>query len=177
MKSNYDIYERNNKLEQGAKVFDENIMKYTNKLLFNYFKILKDSNLFNIFIIEKIIYFFKKKKSIPLELVEDFTIIYKKLLLTTHTNSNYFISSLTIKYEDIINKCKQNYLNYINNKTNIIIKEQYKLISIIYLLKSMFLLNMIKNLTKDYNLKRNILLKFNNIKKKYEKSINNKLLL
>ena len=150
-------------------------MRYTNKLLINYFHTLKNSCLFNIFIIEKIIYFFKIKKSIPLELVEDFISIYRKLLLSMYNNSSYFISSITIKYEDLINKCKEYYLNYriTFNKKN----EENKLISIIYFLKSIFLLNMVKNLTKDFNLKRNILFKFDNIKKKYEKFINNKLLL
>ena len=175
MKSKVDIYDRNNKLEYGGKVFNENIMRYTNKLLINYFHTLKNSCLFNIFIIEKIIYFFKIKKSIPLELVEDFISIYRKLLLSMYNNSSYFISSITIKYEDLINKCKEYYLNYriTFNKKN----EENKLISIIYFLKSIFLLNMVKNLTKDFNLKRNILFKFDNIKKKYEKFINNKLLL
>jgi hypothetical protein len=65
--------------------------------------------------------------------------------------------------------------NKINSNKSIKNKEQYFLIFLIYYLKSYVLSNIVKKSTKDIQLKNELLIEMNNIKKNSEKILSNKL--
>ena len=183
----HDIYDKDDKLFFGGYSFNYDISKSSINILNDYFNNLNEKNLCNIFIIEKIIDFFKIKNSIPFELIDNYEDIKNNLMI--YSNNNPFSKDLKIqilnKYENIIKKVTkyliENYKiknkiklfeqrnNDDNNIQNLYIMEElYELYYKVYYLISCFILKLVQKKTKDISLKNDLLQKFFKIKSNYE---------
>ena len=187
--SNKDLYDSSEKLVFGGLSFNKSVTESSLKIINNYFKILDNVNLYNLFIINKIIDFFKIHSSIPIELLSDLESNKNNLMRITYTNSFSigFSIKLKNKYENSIKKVTKYLIDNDIIKKKIILLEQrnndnekeiikklytqselcqtlYK----IYFLISNFILNLVQKMTRDAKIKNNILEEFAKIKLNYE---------
>jgi hypothetical protein len=187
--SNTDLYDDSEKLAFGGLSFNKDITESSLKIINNYFKILDNVNLYNLFIINKIIDFFKVYNSIPIELLSDLETNKDNLMRITHTNSlsHGFFMKLKNKYENNIKKVTKYLINNDIIKKKIVLLEQinndnqketikilytesekYQTLYKIYFLISNFILNLVQKMTRDVKFKNNILEEFSKIKLNYE---------
>ena len=187
--SSTDLYDSSEKLAFGGLCFSRDITESSLKIINNYFRILDNVNLYNLFIINKIIDFFKIHSSIPIELLSDLETNKDNLMKITYTNSfsSGFFIKLKNKYENNIKKVTKYLIDNDIIKKKIILLEQrnnddeksiikklynqselcqtlYK----IYFLISNFILNLVQKMTRDVKFKNNILEEFAKIKLNYE---------
>ena len=180
-----DIYDKNYILEFGGFCFNLEVMKKSNKILNNYFKLLQKTNLLNLYIIDKL--FDNFKKNIPYELlsnIEDFKDIMKEINLknTTREEVERKLSNI---FEFNIEKSTKNYIKVldINKKIEFLKKENihnlynlkdiYYLIFIIYYIKSISIMKISEYNIQDLKLKNSLIKKYMKIKEKYEIIIKN----
>lgn len=119
IKDNYDIYNPNIYLEFGGFSFSKEICTKSIKILTTYFIYLQKNYNFDIFIINKIIYYFKTDKNIPYELIKDYIII------TNDFTRNKDLSKKIIKlYDNNASKFVNYYLKLINIRNKISLVKQ-----------------------------------------------------
>ena len=119
IKDNYDIYNPNIYLEFGGFSFSKEICTKSIKILTTYFIYLQKNYNFDIFIINKIIYYFKNDKNIPYELIKDYIII------TNNFTLNQDLSKKIIKlYDNNASKFVNYYLKLINIRNKISLVKQ-----------------------------------------------------
>ena len=185
IKKNNDLYKENLILEMGGFAFnykktEDALSSVKNTCL----KIIKINN-FNLFIIDKIIYYFQNK-SIPYELIniDDIIMLMRSTLLNSKKNNKEKLQKKLIrKYEDNIGKSTSNYINLIEIRNKIKFSEKNNLNSL-YNKRDEFLLNFniyymisecIKKITENdvysSNLKNKLLEEYSRIKKEYEENI------
>jgi hypothetical protein len=178
IKNRKDIYDKLD-LEFGGLVFNKIIDKKAIKILIDYYSILQKNNKFNLFIIEKIIYYFNVNKFIPYELIDFMEIDTKGY----KNNKNKVERNLLNKYEMYIEKSSINFMKYIQIKNKINISKKidihnliniqqkyllyyntyYTICSCIYIITDKYI--------NDIKLKNSIIKKFNQIKSQYENKI------
>jgi hypothetical protein len=186
IKNKKDIYNNIN-LEFGGLVFNSRIQNYSIKFLKEYYTKLNNSNKFNLFCIDKIIYSFNVNKSIPFELIYfnlnlnirnlmsnknlslDDKIMLERLLLHKYEenidkSSKYFIKYSQIKYKINISK-KSNIQDLLNKKElyYLYFNTYFTIANSIYVISD-------KDIA-DTKLKYIILTNYNKIKTKYENII------
>ena len=185
IKKNNDLYKENLILEMGGFAFnykktEDALSSVKNTCL----KIIKINN-FNLFIIDKIIYYFQNK-SIPYELIniDDIIMLMRSTLLNSKKNNKEKLQKKLIrKYEDNIGKSTSNYINLIEIRNKIKFSEKNNLNSL-YNKRDEFLINFniyymisecIKKITENdvysSNLKNKLLEEYSRIKKEYEENI------
>jgi hypothetical protein len=187
--SNRDLYDNTEKLAFGGLCFNRDVTESSLKIINNYFRILEDVNLYNLFIINKIIDFFKIHSSIPIELLSDLESNKNNLMRITYTNSfsRGFFMKFKNKYENSIKKVTKYLIdNDIikkkiilleqrnNNDEKTVIKKLYTQSELcqtlykIYFLIANFILNLVQKMTRDAKFKNSLLEEFSKIKLNYE---------
>ena len=186
IKNKKDIYNNIN-LEFGGLAFNSRIQNNSIKILKEYYTKLNNSNKFNLFCIDKIIYSFNINKSIPFELISfnlnlnirnlminknlslDDKVLLEKLLLNKYDenidkSSKYFIKYSQIKYKINISK-KSNIQDLLYNKElyYLYFNTFFTIANSIYAISDKEIV--------DTKLKYTILINYNKIKTKYENII------
>lgn len=181
-----DIYD-NSLLEIGIYAFDNKIMNYSNNILNKYYNLLYKNNSFILFIISKILDNFNIKKYIPYELIEDLENEKDIMIMPSLPEDQYqnIEKKLINKYEYNNEKLTSYYLKVLTVRKNIKLSkkenfekmnklEQKLLLSFnIYVTKSLLIKNISEKIVVNIKLKNSLKEKFINIKKKYEKIIEN----
>jgi hypothetical protein len=187
----YDIYDRRKILEIGGYIFNNDIMKFTSKILKEYYAHLRNIMEYNLFIFEKLTNYFNVKKMIPIGVIQDFAQIRLKMLRIVQTSINrnadyqeldkeafskfeynlfksteYYKKMYSIKIK--IQKIKNVDIRKLYNQ-----QDMYLMCFNIFYRKAMVLYSMTQNLTANNKLKFELLKKFNERKKFYEDEINN----
>jgi len=187
----YDIYDRNKILEIGGYIFNKDIMKFTSKILKEYYAHLRNIMEYNLFIFEKLTNYFNVKKIIPIGVIQDFAETRLKMIrvIPASTNSNGDYQELDkeafAKFEYNLSKSTEYYKKMYSIKIKIqqiknadirkLYNQQdmYLMCFNIFYRKAMILYSMVQNLTANNKLKYALLKKFNERKKFYEDEINN----
>jgi hypothetical protein len=188
IKKKNDIYNLNNILEFGGDVFNKKIMSKSINILLDYYKLLEKTDKFNLFIIEKLIEYFKEN-NIPFELISDIE-NYKSIMLDSILNNStlYDIEKKLLRlFEDNIEKSTKYYLilykikkeiNF-SKKDNIHHLISLKEISILsfktYFSKAKSIRLFCEETIVNNKLKNSILKQFSLIKKKYEDIISKEI--
>jgi len=179
-----DIYNKLD-LEFGGLAFDVSVQKNSFKILKEFYKeIYKNSN-FNLYIIDKVIYNFTKKKCIPYELI-DFIYILKPDMIDdkiSNDKKNILERKLLSHYNNYIEKASKFYIKYIQikNKIEIAIKvdtqnllNQMELnwicYNTFYIMSNCIYIISQKTIT-NTKFKNSLIRKFNEVKLQYENII------
>lgn len=188
IKKKNDIYNPNNILEFGGDIFTKKIMSKSINILLDYYKLLEKTDKFNLFIIEKLIEYFKEN-NIPYELISDIE-NYKSIMLDSILNNstlNDIEKKLLRLFEDNIEKSTKYYLilykikkemNFSkkNNMNHLISLKEISILSFkTYFSKAKSIILFCEETIVNNKLKNSILKKFSLIKKKYEDIISKEI--
>ena len=183
-----DLYDKDEYLDFGGYSFDKKILTDSISLLTQFLgnNFVLSTNFF-LEIIKKIEYNFLEKKEFQIELInriiDDLSPIVKKKNFTKDEKKyfkNKINSMFTINYEnsisnliDLINLNKKNNLNYNEdtlNKRNIK-KDILKLQSRLFMFKAMSVYHIVENNTVDISFKNEMIIEFEEKKKKFDNKI------
>jgi len=187
IKNKKDIYNNNINLEFGGLAFNSRIQNYSIKFLKEYYTKLNNSNKFNLFCIDKIIYSFNINKSIPFELINFIIDLNMRNLMSNKNlslNDKVILERLLLhKYEENIDKSSKYFIKYsqikykinISKKSNIQDLLNKKELYYLYFNTFFTIANSIYVISDkdivDTKLKYIILTNYNKIKTKYENII------